>query len=179
MADPFTMATIGMMASAGSGIIDAVGALQEGQAQSAMYQYQASVARVNAQIAKQNADYALSTGEQRAMMQGLKSRAAIGQAIARMGASGIAVGTGSSEDVLKSANEMARIDQGTIRNTFAREAYGYNVTASMQTAQAGMYDASAENALQAGNIKAISSILGGVSSVASKWSSGTSSGIYS
>ena len=179
MADPFTWAAIGTAASAGGGILGAMGNMQQGQAQSGMYQYQAGVADVNAKIAKQNADYALATGETQAMTKGMEWRSRIGETTVRMGASGVAVGQGSSGDVIASEHKLANLDQGIIRNNAARQAYGYEVTASQDVAQAGMYRQAASDATSAGGLKAIGSILGGVSSVASKWSSGQSSGVYS
>lgn len=176
MADPFSM--MAMAASAGSGILGAVGAVQQGQSQGAMYNYQAGVAGVNAELARRNADYALTTGEQQAGIQGMKARAQIGQTTARMGASGVAVGSGSSKDVLASEHSISQMEQGITRNNAARQAYGYNVDAAMGVAQAGAYNAAADDARSAGNLKAIGSILGGVSSVSSKWSSGTSSGLF-
>lgn len=178
MADPFTWAAVGTAASAGGGILGAIGNMNQGAAQSSMYQYQASVAAVNAQIAKQNADYALSTGETQAMVKGMDWRSKIGDTIAKMGASGVAVGQGSSADVLSSMHNIANLDQGIIRNNAARTAYGYEVTAAQDTAQVGMYNQAASDASKAGSINAFGSILGGVSSVASKWSSGSSSGIF-
>lgn len=176
MADPFTMAVIGMTASAGSSLLGAAGAMQEGQSKSAMYGYQAGVARVNAEIAKKNADYALATGETRAMIQGMKGRAEHGQLIARMGASGVAVGHGSSKDVLESHTKLTNLDQGIIRNNAAREAYGYEVRAASETAQSGMYTSAAADASNAGSMKAFGSIIGGISSVSDKWMAGRSSG---
>lgn len=170
---------IGMAASVGQGIFGAMGAMQQGEAQGQMYGYQAAVARNNAIIAKQNADYSLATGEQKAMISGMKSRQEIGSAIARMGASGVAVGQGSSKDVLESAGKIAMMDQSIIRNNAAREAYGYEVAASGAMAQAGAYEAAGANARQAGGINALSSILGSASSVSSKWLSASSTGTFS
>lgn len=172
-------AIAGMAASAGGGILGAMGNMQAGSAQSSMYQYQAGVAGVNAQIAKQNADYALATGEAQAGIKGMEWRSKIGETIARMGASGVAVGQGSSKDVIDSEHMLSRIDQGTIRNNAARQAYGYDINAEQYKSQIGMYNQAADNASKAGGIAAFGSILGGISSVASKWSSGQNSGLWS
>ena len=175
MADPFTWAALGTAASAGSSIFGAVGALAGAGAQSSQYQYQAGVADVNAQIAKQNADYELATGETQAMTKGMEWRSKISDARAKMGASGVAVGQGSSKDVLDSENKLANLDQGIIRNA-AHRAYGFEVSAAMDTAQAGAYRSAASNVQSAGLIGAFGSILGGVSSISS-WSSAQTSGI--
>ena len=170
---------IGMAASAVGGIMGAVGAEQSASAQAAMLQYQAGVAQANAQIAKQNAEYAGVAGEQQSMVSGLKTRALIGETTARMGASGIAVGQGSSGDVLESEQKLGRLDEQQIRENAARKAYGYQTEAASDVAQAGADIAGAGFAKQAGDIKAMSSILGGVSSVSDKWMAGTTSGLFS
>lgn len=178
MADPFTWAAIGIGASVGQGVFGAIGAMQQAQAQAGMYKYQSAIAQLNSEIAKGNRDYALATGETTAFFQGLKNRAQIGQAVARMGSSGVAVGTGSSGEVIESAKYIAGLESATIRNNAAREAYGFSVESTKQTAQAGMYDMAADNASKSGWIGAMSSILGSASSVSTKWSSANTSGLF-
>jgi hypothetical protein len=143
-----------------------------------MFQYRAGMAKLNQQIAEQNADYALATGETTAFFHGLRTRAQIGAATARMGASGVAVGSGSSKDVLEGARYISGLEAAAIRNNAARQAYGYKVAATQEGAQAGLYGMAAESAQQAGKLGVLGSILGGVSSVSSKWLSGTSSGLF-
>ena len=61
--DPATLAITGMAASGGGGILSGIGSYFSGQATAKSYEYQAGVAKINEQIAKQNADYAIQAGE--------------------------------------------------------------------------------------------------------------------
>lgn len=178
MADPVILGTIGIASSAMQGLVGMSAAGMQAEAQSKMYQYQAGVANLNKQIAKQNADYALATGETTAMIQGMRQRSQIGSATARFGASGIASGSGSSADVLRSMGQVAGLEQGIIRNNAARQAYGYEVAATQAGAQAGMYQGAAANAEAAGQMNIMSSLIGGISNVSSKWLSASQSGIF-
>jgi hypothetical protein len=64
---PFSAVAIGgMAASAAGGILGAGGSMYSGEAQAAQATYQAGVARVNARIAQQDADYARAAGEEEA-----------------------------------------------------------------------------------------------------------------
>ena len=70
MADPISIAAMGM--SAASGIVGAFGAAQKDDATSAMYNYKAGVAQANQQVAQQNADYAIQVGGVKAEQEGIE-----------------------------------------------------------------------------------------------------------
>lgn len=165
MADPITIAALG--ATAGGAIMGAVGSAAKGQSEAQMYNYQAGVARVNAQIAKQDANYTLEAGGVQGQQAGMRERATIGATRAGFGASN--VGGTSKNAVISSEIEVGQQNQGIIAANAAKRAYGYEVGAAGDTATAGALDFSASNAKTAGDIGAVSSILGGVSSVSSKW----------
>lgn len=167
MADPVTLAAIGMGASAGGSAISALGSIGKGSAEASMYNYQAGVARVNAQIAKQDANYTLEAGGVQSQQAGMRERATIGATRAGFGASNVA--GGSKNAVISSEIEVGQQNQGIIAANSAKRAYGFEVGAASDTATAGALDFSASNAKTAGDIGAVSSILGGVSSVSSKW----------
>src|SRR4051812_37516857 len=125
MADPFTLGAIALGTTAAGSLFGAYGKYQEGQGQSALYNYQSQIAQQNAQIQKQNAEYAGIAGEQQAKVSGMRSGAQIHTNIARQGASGILAGAGSSADVISSERSLGEIDQQTIRNNAARQVFGY------------------------------------------------------
>jgi hypothetical protein len=179
MTSPTAIAGVGMGASAGGSLLGFLGAKQEGAAQSQMYQYQGGIAQLNKKIALQNADYAREVGEQESVRYGMKARFAEGKTKAAQGASGIDLGSGSSVDVRTSQHDIAQMDLATIRNNAARKAYGYEVEGVQDEAQSNLYGMAASNAEKAGNIKAMGSLISGVSSVSSKWLQGQSVGIYS
>jgi hypothetical protein len=162
---------------AGTGL-NVFGALSEGKSKSSMYNYQAGVAELNARIAKQNRDYALSKGEFEAGRYGLKARQTFGAIRTGQAASGFRLDSGSNKDVAESAHELAKIDLATIRSNAAREAYGYEVEAASQQNQASLYKMAAADAKKGSAFKAVASLISGATSVASKWTQGTTAGLF-
>lgn len=166
MCDPTTIAVIALGASAAGAGIGAIGAMNQGKAQSNALMYQAQVAENNAQIARNNAQLVTQSGEQQTANEGQKTRADVGAIKASQAASNIDVNTGSAVDVRSSAAELGQLNALTIRSNTAREAYGYEVAATGQQATAALDTAGAANAVRAGTTNAISSLLGGASSTA-------------
>jgi hypothetical protein len=160
MADPIT--AVGIAVTAG-------GAIFKGMSQGAMYGYQANIARMNAQIAQQNAAYEVNLGEVQAQQQGMKTKSIIGQTKAVQGASGLDLNSGSAMEVRASEAELGAADQATIRSNAARRAYGFQVEAAQDEAQASLYDKASTNAEIGGFIDAGTSILGGGGSLSSRW----------
>lgn len=179
MADPITaMTAISLGASAGGAVLGAVGANYKGQAEANMYQYQAGVAQVNQQIALQNADYAIAVGESQAQASGMQSRAQIGETKAAQGAGGLDVNSGSNAAVRDSEEKIGEYNQAVIRSDAAKRAYGYKVEAMSQASQAELDRMAAKTSRTSGYINAVSSILGGASSVSSKWADASRLGIF-
>lgn len=169
MADPATLTAISVGSTAVSSLLGAFGAQQESGGQQRMYQYQAGIAKMNQQISLQNADYSRKVGEVEAQQSGMKTRAQIGDTRVKQGASGIDVHSKSSEAVIESEQEIGQHNQAIIRSNAAKKAYGYEVEAASHEAQAGAYAIAGEEAKKAGDLKSLGSILGGASSVATKW----------
>src|ERR1700734_3029852 len=108
MADPVSLAAVGIGATAAGGITGAIGSIFHGKAQSAMYNSQAGVAQVNSTLATQDANYALATGEVEAQQQGMKTAAEVGTTRAGFGASNIDVNTGSHSQVTASETAIGQ-----------------------------------------------------------------------
>lgn len=176
MADPFSWVAIGSTV-AGS-IAGGAGALQSGSAKAGMYTYQSGVAAANQKIALANADYVREAGEKEALSYGMKARFQQGKIVATQGASGLDVNSGSAQDVQAGQRTVTGMDLATIRENAARKAYGYDVEASKYGAESGAYTMAASDAKSAGRLGAITSLLSGVSSVASKWTQGQSVGLF-
>jgi hypothetical protein len=102
----------------------------------------------------------------------------MGQIRAAQGASGIDVNSGSNVDVQKGASLVAKMDQDQIRENAMRKQTGFLQAAQGEKMQAGLYDYAGRNAMREGKIGALTSIIGGATSVASKWSQGSQVGIY-
>jgi hypothetical protein len=169
MADPVSLAAVSIGTGVAGAAVSAGGGLFQGQAQSNMYKYQAGVAQVNSTLATQDANYARSVGGVEEVNAGLKGRAQFGGTRAGIAAGNVDTTTGSGANVLKSETEITQQNEATIAANSAKRAYGFDVKAAQDTAQVGAYDVSASTSETAGDINAISSVIGGAGSVASKW----------
>lgn len=178
MADPATLAMVSIGASAGSGILGAVGSIMGGNSQSSMYKYQAGTARVSAEIARRNAAYARYAGEFESQRSGMKTRYERGQTTATQAGRGVIVGEGSAGAVTDSITDVGAQEQRTIRGNAARRAYGYDVEAAEKEAAANMYGKAAQRSKLSGYIGAGSSLLSSAASVSSKWMQASQAGIF-
>lgn len=167
--------------------------------------YQAAIADINEEIAKGNAQYSREVGEVDAQQSAMKSRQELGEMTAAQGASGINVNTGSSVKVRESMIEIGSYQQDIIRASAAKKAFGYDVEAMQDHAQADIYrytatmnEAQAAESLKGaafareglklqqqamGNVdkaqglNIMGSLVGGAGSVADKWQSGSLTGL--
>ena len=178
MADPLTLTAISVGSTLIGGGVSAFGAASKGAADKAMFGYQAGVAELNAKIAKQNADYTREAGGTVAYQSGLKTGQVVGQQKVAQSASGIDVNTGSSATVRADTTKLGQLDQQTIRENYAKKAYGFEVEAATKSAEAGANLVAGQQASKAAGINVASSILGTVSSVSSKWMQGSQAGIF-
>lgn len=167
-----------MAASAGGGALGVVGSLFGGAAKSAQYKYQAGVAKVNADIARQNAEYAIRSGETEARQSGMKTGATIAKQTVGQAANNLDITSGSPEQVRESTHSLGMEDQSTIRENAGRKAYGQLTEAAVQDANAKMYGRASTTAKIASYIDAGSSFLSSASSVSSKWLQGQQLGMW-
>lgn len=174
----FPLAAAGIGASAAGGLTSAIGSLFQGQAQANMYNYQAGVALANKTLAQQDANYSVATGEVEAQQHGMRTRAEVGATKVGFGAGNIAVNSGTASKVAKSEIEIGQQNEAITRANAAKRAYGFNVAAAEDTAQAGAYQFAALTSTTAGDIGAASSIIGGAGSVSSKFLQGIQTGIF-
>jgi hypothetical protein len=161
------------------GLTSAFGSFLQGESQKAYYDYQAGVARMNAIIAKQNAEYAVNVGEIQTQQEGLRGGQQMGRILAAQGASGLDVNSGSAKQVRESQVGLTRTSETSIRSTAAKTAYNYEVEGAGFTAQAGADIAAGKTSMTAGMIGAASSILGAATSVSSEWLRGQQLGLWS
>ena len=169
---------IGMGASLAGGIMGAVGAEKTAAAQQQMYNYQAGIAQINSKIDLQNADYARNVGEIQATNYGIKAAQELGNIKTAQSASNIDVNSGSAVDVRTSQSKVAQMDLTQIRSNAAKTAYDFDVKSTMDLNQSTLDIMGGENAKQAGDINAMSSIIGSVGSVSSKWMQGNQAGMW-
>jgi len=180
MADPVT-ATLGAVSIGGSILgtaLNAKGVEQQTQAQVQQLQFQTAIAERNKVIAQQNADWARAVGEVNAQQVGLKYGQELGVQKATQGASNLDVHFGSAVQVRDSTRELAVHDQSVIRSDAAERAYNFEQQGVTAGLQAQMYTAAGENVKAAGSLKLASTIVGGATSVASKWFGGGTTGLF-
>ncbi len=181
MADPVSATVIGgigLVSSAAGGLLGAYGSQYSGSANAAMYNYQAGIAKMNATLARQDADYTRAAGESEAVSAGLKGREIVGATKAGFAAGNIDPTTGSARNTLASEAVVNATNLNMIRANAAKRAFGFEVTAAEDTAQGRLYTMGAETSRVAGGIGAASSLLGGVGSVSSKWLQGQQAGLW-
>lgn len=160
------MAKLGMLAQVGSGIMGAVGAVQQGNAA-------AKAAEASAKAADNAAINAIVEGEQRAALQMRKGAKLLGQQKAAMAANGVDVGSGDALEVLDDTHGEVMADALAISTTAYNRAESYGQ-------QAANYRTEASSAASMGRATAYTSLLGAASKVSSRWSTyaGTPGGAY-
>jgi hypothetical protein len=154
------------------------GAQQQASAQAAAAKFQAQVAANNQTLANQAASQAVQSGEAKATQQEMRTRSTFGAIAAAQAANNIDVNTGSALDVRTGAAETGQLDALTIRSNAAREAYGFQVQGVSFSADAALLEMKSQQAIEAGNIAAMGSLLGGATSTADKLSKIDTSGIF-
>lgn len=166
---------VAVTAAVAAGVVGAMGAEQEAGAQAEAANYRASIAAQNEQIAHENARRETAKGEAETYQQQQKTRAVVGATVAQQGASGIDPNTGSAKDVQLSERAVGMSDALTVRKDAAMQAYGYETQAANFQGERALYKMEAKNAKKAGDINALSSLLGGIGGGASK---GYSMGLF-
>lgn len=166
--------------STGIGVYSSIqqGKAQAAQAEAAENQarYQSEVARRNADMAEQQASAQRMQGFEAAQAERLKTARLIGRQRAQAGASGVAVDSGSFEDVAEDTASAGEFDALNAYNSGIDKAYNTEIQAWNYTNQAAGYDAQADSysmqASAAGPSSTLSAIgqgIGGIASMGSTW----------
>lgn len=146
----------------------AIGSLGTAYAQSRSLKasgvYQEGLAKTNAAMADLAGQQTLEAGDIAASRKNLETRQATGSELARQGASGVDVGSGSAALVRGGTNLVGQTDEMTIRNNAARQAWGYKVQGIQDQFQGRFArltaDSEANQSLLTGGLQAISGPLG-------------------
>lgn len=158
---------MGIGASAAGAVMSAGSAYQQAQAQRSTLRYQASVDRMNAGLAGDQASDAIRNGQTAEGIQDLKTGQMLGTQRAQMAANGVDLGEGSPSDVLTTTKYMGERDALQIHDNAMMQAWGY------RTQQAGLLVDANRADKEAGTISpwtaAATSLLTGASRVASSW----------
>ena len=157
---------VGSVASAGVG---AMGARSAADATASMDTYKAGVARNNAIIAERNAVAATDAGNVRAASNDMRTKNVIGSQIVAQAANGLDVGSGTNVNIQQSAKDLGHLDTLTILNNAAKNSAGFRTQGMNFKAESLLDESAAKNAETAGDFNVATSLLGGASSVSSKW----------
>lgn len=170
---------VALVATGVSAAVSAYGSIKQGDAQASAANYQAAVAQQNQQLADQNAKVALEQGQQQEAAKREQSAQMISAQRATTAAFGIDPNHGSSARIQGDTAALGELDAATIRNNAARTAYGYTTQGINFGEQASLLQSQASSASAAGALGAFSSIVGGASSVSSKWTQFNTQGVFS
>lgn len=168
------MAAVGLGTTALGGIMKAFGGNSEAEAGAKLHEYKAGVARQNAALNRQNSVWALDTGEQAARRSGMTTGFTIAKQKTAQAASGFDLNSGTPADVRESQAKVGLEDQTSIRTTAGRKALDYRNRAVSSDLEAESELTAAKNTREAGKLNFFSTLLGAAGSVASKWSSASS-----
>lgn len=165
-------------AGAGS-VLSGIGAVAGGIGQSQAYGYQAQVAKNNATIATANAQQDQAAGNVQESEQKIQTGLLVGKQEAAQGASGVDVNIGSPKAVRQSTQSVGALDAAMIHYNASREAYGQEIQATSDEAQAKLDQSSGNNALISSLFKGGASLLSGANSLSAKSASYRLSGASS
>ena len=166
MCEPTTLAVAAMVAGGAS-------AYQASEARKSAGEYDAAVARNNAQVSKWKASDAEDRATTTAMNIGRQVNETRGKQSAALAANGLDLGFGSASESLAKTDYFGLVDQKTAIENGNNETWGYRQQASNYETQANWSSAkaNAENPwLSAGM-----SMLGSAGNVADKWGKTTPS----
>lgn len=152
-----------------STIVQYQGQKAAARAEQQRYDYQAQVNENNRIVSEWKAKDATDRGGIKERQHRLKVSQLKGRQMAVMAANGIDVTDGSALDILGDTAFLGELDALTIKSNAEREAYDYKVQGSNYQAQSQLNTMAGQNAYTAGNYNAMSSLLSGAGSVASKW----------
>ena len=142
------------------------------------YRYQAQVDDNNRKVALWKAQDAKDRGAKEEAAFRTKVAQLKGRQKSALAASGVEIGDGSALDILGDTAALGELDALTIRSNAEREAYEQKVNASNLAANASMKRMGANNAIIAGKIGSMTSLLTGASSISSKWANYSGTGTY-
>lgn len=171
-----TLASIATGAQVAGTVASAIGARNKAKAEKGAMEYQAAVARNNAQIAEWQAEDAIRRGQVTKQQSQLKTNALKGRQRAMMAERGIDLGEGSALNILTDTDMIGAIDANNATDNAAREAFGFKVQGSNYKSNADLLTARAGSISPNG--AAFGSLLTGAGSVASSWYSMSSKGIF-
>lgn len=149
--------------------IGAVGGLLSGLGGYQEAMYRARVAQNNAVILQQNAAAAQMAGQYEGSASLMRTGKLVGQEKAAQAANGVDVNVGSPAAVRAGTQEIGAMDAAMIHYNAQRQAFAEQTEAAAEKAQARADEAGAVGNLALGGFKAATTLIGGATSLGSKW----------
>lgn len=165
------IATAAIILGVASTGIATAGAIEQGNARADAAAYSAQVARNNAVVAEQDAQYALQAGEADAATSGRRGADRLAAIKTAQAANNLDVNSGSAVDVRAGQAKTNTLDTLTVKNNALLKAYGYRNQGAGYTATAGLQEREGSAARTAGYLSGGATLLGGASSLGFKWGS--------
>lgn len=147
---------------AAGGLLSGVGGYQESM-------YRAQVARNNSNILQQNAAAAVQAGQYEGSASLMRTGNVVAQQKVAQAANGVDVNVGSPAAVRQGTEAIGAMDAAMIHYNASRAAFAENTEAAAQTAQAKADESGALGSLALGGFKAANTLIGGATSLGSKW----------
>lgn len=150
---------------------------QASAARSQAAMYNAAVAKNNEKIAASYADMAVQRGQALEEEKRRETAQRQGAIRAFAGASGVDANSGSPLRLADDTAHLGELDAQTIRANSQKEAFGYRTRGMDYAAQAQLDEMAANDASNAGELGAWSSLVGGASQTSDKWLKFRTSGV--
>ena len=147
--------------------IGTVGAIQQGKATKAQYEYQAKVAQKNAKIAEDNAANERQSGLEESRLQRMKVLSQIGSQQAAMAANGIDITSGTALDTIEDTAQMGELDALMIQYNSERTAQNFDAEANNFKNQANLDKLAARNVSTGSKLNALGTAVSGLASMSS------------
>lgn len=157
-----TATTVLASAAVASAAMSAYGAVKQGEAQKQMYDAQAQADQYNATVAKNNAQVANDQANQKEQLQRRQFNEVQGKAFAGVAQSGTGFG-GSNADVLRQNAVNGELDALNIRYQGQLQSNGLMAQSGLDTYNAGQAVNNGNNALSAGYVSAGANLISGAS----------------
>jgi hypothetical protein len=161
-------ATAGLISAASTGAQIGFGFMQhqtEAQAASLRGRFENDVAERNAQLAERQGRDAIGLGDLEARRLGGQTDQAISTERAATAGQNVDVSGGSAAAVRASQQLVGNVDELTIRNNAARQAWGYDVEAANQRMNGRLALLAGENEAAGERLASVSTLLSGASSL--------------
>lgn len=148
-----------LWALAGIGL-SALGSYNQQKANNAYLKYQASMARINAQLANMSAESALRAGEKQQQQIMTKTSKLKGAQKAAYGAAGIDLSSRSAQNVLNETDYMGEVDRNQAAANALTNAWGYRLQATNYENNANILKSQRQSPWGAALSTAVGGILG-------------------